>query len=167
MKLIHVNKKGPRNMARYINTMTLFLWYLYFLSWFISNFQNITWLRHQMKTFSVYWPFVWGIHRSPVNSPHKGQWRGALMFSFICAWINDWVNNHEADDLRRHRAHYDVIVMTWINFIGLLLYCMRAKWVFITLIPYSLKHYISSRSIIWNLTGFDAKQCQNCITFQI
>ena len=58
-----------------------------------------------------YWPFVWGIHRSPVNSPHKGQWHGALMFSLICAWINRWVNNREADDLRRHRAHYDVTVM--------------------------------------------------------
>ena len=52
-------------------------------------------------------PFVRGIHRSPVNSPHKGQWRGAL----ICARINGWVNNREAGDLRRHRAHYDVIVM--------------------------------------------------------
>ena len=40
------------------------------------------------KHFPCYWPFVWGIHRSPVNSPHKGQWRGALMFSLICAWIN-------------------------------------------------------------------------------
>ena len=39
--------------------------------------------------FPRYWPFVRGIHRSPVNSPHKGQWRGALMFSLICAWIND------------------------------------------------------------------------------
>ena len=38
--------------------------------------------------FPRYWPFVWGIHRSPVNSPHKGQCRGALIFSFICAWIN-------------------------------------------------------------------------------
>ena len=38
-----------------------------------------------------YWPFVRGIHRSPVNSPHKGQWRGALIFSLICVWINDWV----------------------------------------------------------------------------
>ena len=37
---------------------------------------------------------VRGIHRSPVNFPHKGLWRGALMFSLICAWINDWVNNH-------------------------------------------------------------------------
>ena len=58
-----------------------------------------------------YWPFVLGIHRSPVNSPHKGQWRGALMFCLICAWINGWVNNGEAGDLRRHRAHYDVTLM--------------------------------------------------------
>ena len=64
------------------------------------------------KHIPRYWPFVWGIHRSPVNSPHKGQIRGALTFSLICAWINGWVNNREADDLRRHCAHYDVIVMT-------------------------------------------------------
>ena len=70
-----------------------------------------TWWRHQMETFSRYWPFVRGIHRSPVNSPHKGQWRGALMFSLICVWINDWVNDRDAGDLRRYRAHYDAIVM--------------------------------------------------------
>ena len=58
-----------------------------------------------------YWSFVRGIHRSLVNSSHKVQWRGALVFSMICAWINGWVNNREAGDLRRHRAHYDVIVM--------------------------------------------------------
>ena len=63
------------------------------------------------KHFPRYWPFVRGIHRSPMNSPHKGQWRGALMFALICVWINGWVNNREAGDLRRHRAHYDVIVM--------------------------------------------------------
>ena len=50
-------------------------------------------------------------HRSPVNSPHRGQWRGALMFSLICVWINAWVNNHEAGDLRHHRCHDDVTVM--------------------------------------------------------
>ena len=43
-------------------------------------------------------------HRSPVNSPHKGQWTRALMFSLIWAWINGWVNNREAGDLRRHYA---------------------------------------------------------------
>ena len=47
----------------------------------------------------------------PVNSPHKGQWRGALKFSLICVWINVWVNNREAGDLRHHRGHYDVTVM--------------------------------------------------------
>ena len=54
---------------------------------------------------------------SPVNSPHKGQWRRALMLSLICAWINVWVNNHEAGDLRRYRARCDVIVMYW-SFVG-------------------------------------------------
>ena len=63
------------------------------------------------KHFPRYWPFVRRIHRSPVNSPHKGQWRGALMFPLICAWTNTRANNGEAGDLRRHRAHYDVTVM--------------------------------------------------------
>ena len=63
------------------------------------------------KHFPRYWPFVRGNHRFPVISPHKGQWRGALMFSLICVWIDGWINNREAGDLRRYRAHYDVIVM--------------------------------------------------------
>ena len=67
------------------------------------------------KYFPRNWPFVRGIHRSPVNSPHKGQWRGALMFSLICVWINDWVNNHEAGGLERYRAHYDAIVMWFVK----------------------------------------------------
>ena len=63
------------------------------------------------KHFSRYWPFVRGIHRSPVNSPHTGQWHGALMFSLICAWMNGWLSSREAGDLRCHCAHYDVTVM--------------------------------------------------------
>ena len=63
------------------------------------------------KYFPRYWPFMQGIHRSPVNSLHKGQWRGALGFSIICVWINGWVNSREAGDLMRHRAHYDVNIM--------------------------------------------------------
>ena len=67
------------------------------------------------KYFPRYWPFVRVIHRSPVNFPHKGQWRGALMFTLICARKNGWVNNGEVGDLRRYLAHYDVIVMIlWI-----------------------------------------------------
>ena len=63
------------------------------------------------NVFRVVGLFMWGIHQSPVNSPYKGQWRRALMFSLICAWINGWVNNREAGDLWCHRAHYDVIAM--------------------------------------------------------
>ena len=70
-----------------------------------------TWWRHQMETFSALLALCAGNSPVPVNSPHKGQWRGALMFSFICAWINNGVNNREAGDLRRHRGHYDVNVM--------------------------------------------------------
>ena len=65
------------------------------------------------KHFPRYWPFVRGIHWSPVNSSHKDQWRGPLVFSLICTWINYWVNNGEAGDLRRHRAHYNVILMLY------------------------------------------------------
>ena len=63
------------------------------------------------KHFPRYWPFVRGIHRSSLNSPHKGQWRGALMFSLIYTWINGWINNRGAGDLRRNPAHYAVMVM--------------------------------------------------------
>ena len=39
----------------------------------------------------------------------------AELWCFLCVWINDWVNNRGAGDLRRYRAHYDVIVMTTIT----------------------------------------------------
>ena len=61
----------------------------------------------QWKHFPRYWPFVRGNHRSPMDTPHKGQWLGALMLSLFCAWANGWANNRGAVDLRGHRAHYD------------------------------------------------------------
>ena len=72
------------------------------------------------KHFPRYRPFVRGFHRSPVNSQHKGQWRGTLMLSLISAWINGWVNNREAGDLRRHQVHYGVNVMcfTFLTHLG-------------------------------------------------
>ena len=72
---------------------------------------DCSWWCHQMQICPRHWPFVWGIHRSPVNSPHKGHWRGSLMFSLIYVWINCWVNNREAGDFIRHRIHYVVAVM--------------------------------------------------------
>ena len=85
--------------------------------------------RHQMETVSALQAICAG--NSPVTGEfpsqrpvtrsldvikwkhflHKDQWRGALMFSLICAWINGWVNNRDAGDLRRHCTHYDVSVM--------------------------------------------------------
>ena len=65
----------------------------------------------EWKHFPRYWPYVWGIHWSPVNSLHKGQWCVALMFSLICTWTNGWVSNWDAGDLRCHCAHYDITIM--------------------------------------------------------
>ena len=61
--------------------------------------------RHQMETFSALLALFAG------NSPHKGQWRVALMFSLICTWTHGWVNNRDSGELRCHCAHYDVTVM--------------------------------------------------------
>ena len=60
-----------------------------------------TWWRHQIEILPAL--LVLGAGNSPVNSPHKGQRRGALVISLIGVWINDWVNNRQADDLRCHR----------------------------------------------------------------
>ena len=70
-----------------------------------------TWWRHQMEAFSALLVICEGNSPVPGESPHKGQWRGPLMFTLTCVWINRWVNNREASDLRRYRAHYDVTLM--------------------------------------------------------
>ena len=79
-----------------------------------NSVAHSTWIPHddviKRKHFPCYWPFVRGTHRSPVDSPHKGKWRGALVFSLICASRIGWANNRDAGDLRRHRTHYNVTV---------------------------------------------------------
>ena len=77
-------------------------------SGFLGPMRHAWWRHKNGKNFSV---TVRGIHRSPVNSRHKGQWRGALMFSWIYPWTNDQVNNRDAGGLRCHRAVYDVTIM--------------------------------------------------------
>ena len=116
-------------LAKFFNQPTFWSIIFHFLPMHISNFTPVFHFKHCTQTYDTcivlfhddvtkwkhfprYWPFVRGIHRWPVNSPHKGQWRGYLMFSLICAWINGRVNNREAGDLRRYRAHYDVTVMS-------------------------------------------------------
>ena len=84
-----------------------------------------------------------GIRRSPENSPHKGQWHGALMFSLICAWTKGWVNNREAGDLRRHRTHYDVSVM------GLQLPMCRQGFFAYTLHRHWVRHFTNMALTHW------------------
>ena len=75
-----------------------------------------TWYGHddviKWEQLPRYWSLMWEIHRSPANFPHKDQWPEALMLSLICAWTKGWVSNRYAGDLRRHRIHYDVNVMS-------------------------------------------------------
>ena len=116
-------------LTKHQQSLVAFIWgqfprkYSRYLAWneFENNWFNIKaeYTRGQYvqddvnkwKHLPFYWPFVRGIHRSPADSPHKGQWRGALMFSLICAWTKGWTNNRDAGDVTRHRAHYDVTVM--------------------------------------------------------
>ena len=103
--------------SKWMNQMSVFMPFLFCSCNFLSDATQApavfiySWWRHQMEAFSALLVFVRGIHRSPLNSSNKGQWRGALIFSLICVWIKGWVNNREADNLRRYRAHYDVSVM--------------------------------------------------------
>ena len=71
-----------------------------------------SWWRHQMETFSALLAICAG--NSPVRGEFLAQRPVTRSFDvFICAWINGSVNNREVGDLRRYRAHYDVIVMAW------------------------------------------------------
>ena len=62
------------------------------------------------KHFPRYWPFV---RNSPVPGEVATQRPATQSFDIflICVWINGWVNDGEAGDLRRYRARYDVTVM--------------------------------------------------------
>ena len=81
---------------------------------------TLTWWRHQMETFSALLIICAG------NSPVAGELPAQRPVTRSCdafwsaPWINSWVNNHEAGDLGRHRAHYDVIVMILVRFYRLI-----------------------------------------------
>ena len=135
-----------------------------------------TWRCRQMETFSALLAICAGIHRSPGNFPHKGQWRGALMFSLICVWENDWVNNREAGDLRRYRAHNDAIVMNKIivNSVHTSIWYDDLYWMFRpnkqTVINNDGK--VKSRSSIpfsWHIYVHELKSCEegtnSCLLF--
>ena len=67
-----------------------------------------------METFSALLAICAG--NSPVPGEFTAQRPVTRSFDFfICVWINGWVNNREAGDLGRYRAHYDVIIMLYLS----------------------------------------------------
>ena len=54
-----------------------------------GEFTGHRWIPHTKASDTEIWCFLWSV-----------------------PWINSWVNNRQAGDLRRHRAHYDVTVMS-------------------------------------------------------
>ena len=82
----------------YVITSSGFMWYIY-----------SEWWRHQMEIFSALLALYEG--NPPMDCHQKRHWHGALMFSLICVWTNDWTNNRDACDMRRHCTHYGITVM--------------------------------------------------------
>ena len=128
----HSNKQQSANRAHHcITYCTTELWNnsfnLIILSFQISNrqlasttlrsvkpalwFNTCPWWRHQMEIFSALLAILCGELIGTGEFPAQRPMTRSFMFSLICACINGWVKNREAGDLRRHRAHYDVIVM--------------------------------------------------------
>ena len=96
--------------------------YIPYIMMTLPHYQNLCYNLHMYRgsiwydnAYSMTKTDIWSLNYIYIlyilNSPHKGQWRGGLMFSLICAWIHGWVNNRDIGHLGRHRAHYDVIVM--------------------------------------------------------
>ena len=103
---LHTDQQGTQSHRQQI-------WrtWVYIVVWFCLLARPICLcLMMTSSNGSIFW--------SPVNSPHNGQWRRALMFPLICAWTNGWVNNRDTCDLRCHRAHYDVIVMQHLELVN-------------------------------------------------
>ena len=107
MKTLTCDEKNPHEKENEKRTYNILVGH--------CKFTTYSWKIHddiiERKPFPRYWPFVPEIHQSPVHSPHKDQWCGALMFSLKCAWTNGYANNRDAGNFRCHCAHYDVTVM--------------------------------------------------------
>ena len=95
--------------------------------------------RHKVEMFSTSLALREGIHhRSPVDSPHKGQWLRALMPSLVRVWTNNWAENRGTGDLRRYCDHYDVtvtVIRTQNAYIILWVHCI---WLYVFVLWHDL-----------------------------
>ena len=109
-----------------------------------------------METFSALLAFC------ARNSPHKGQWRGALIFSLICVWIKGWVNDREAGDLRRYRAHYDVTVINYCYHSPVVAYKIYSTQLYMACYHSVTNHVIRvSYNIIIRILFYKRSWCQH------
>ena len=112
-----------------------------------------------METFSALLAHLCGEFTSPVNSPYKIQWRGVLIFSLICAWINGWVNIREAGHLRHHRALYDVTVIREApDYCSCCIWQISKQWI--------VQHLFIVHSLQWchnDRDGFSNRQRLHCL----
>ena len=108
-----------------ISWILVFLAALSCLLW--CSLKHRSWWHHQMETFAPLLALCVG----QANSLHKGRWRQALMFSLICTWINGWVDQHEAVDLRCQSAHCDVTLMIISPTHGRPMRCLLWIWILI------------------------------------
>ena len=122
--------------------------------------------RNQLETFLRYWPFVRGIPRWPLSFPHIGQWRVALMFSLFFTWINGWVNNREADNLRCNSNNIPNIQEELRQYHGhwmFLSYCISGTFAAIPLTICHRKIYVFRRGDIFNYYYYFFKTIPNVV----
>ena len=97
-----------------IKTCFHFLWFLFEVPEILPCGRPrpiCPWWRHQMETFSALLAICAGNSPVPGEFPTQRPVTRSFDVSLVCVWINGWVNNGEAGDLRCYRAHYDVTVM--------------------------------------------------------
>ena len=137
-----------------------FNWYYVSISSAYNHDDIIKW-----KHFPRYWPFVRWIHRSPVDFPHAGQWREALVFSLIYAWTNGWANNRDAGDLRQKwpslPAHMCVTRPRWVKYPNVISYHLFAKMVRMYMyVHFPNEKLFSSIITAWYIGRFTV--CRQC-----
>ena len=98
---IKVSFRGRSMGGRSGDSETLLSWSRRFI---VLVSQLSRWARSRHETSSNGDIFRVTGHLCGDRFPHKGQWRRALMFSLICAWINGWINNRGSEGLSLHWA---------------------------------------------------------------